>query len=201
MKLFKSHDVNTFHYVTAVTFNRVPVFRSENACSFFIETLAETRNKHPFKLIGYVIMPDHIHLILNPLSRDISDLMRRLKGRSGHLILDWLRVGNHESSLAKLCLSVPQKRSHKHAVWLKDYSSIDLWSAKFIRQKLNYIHENPVRAKLCQHPVQWRWSSYHAYLPHEPGCVPIEIDWQGYWNDDPAGASKASKRTFVKIIF
>jgi len=76
MKLFKSHDANIFHYVTAVIFNRVPVFRSENACSFFIEALAETRYKQPFKLIGYVIMPDHVHLILNPLSRDISDLMR-----------------------------------------------------------------------------------------------------------------------------
>ncbi|MDQ3649862.1 MAG: hypothetical protein M3458_06185 [Acidobacteriota bacterium] len=47
-----------------------------------------------------------------------------------------------------------------------------------------------MRAKLCQHPVQWRWSSYHAYLPHEAGCVPIEIDWQGYWNEDPAGAAR-----------
>src|SRR2546430_13576463 len=44
------------------------------------------------------------------------------------------------------------------------------------RQKLNYIHLNPIRAGLCDHPAKWRWSSYHAYLPHELGAVPIEID-------------------------
>lgn len=190
MKLFKSHDANTFHYVTFITFNRVPVFRSDVACAFFTDTLKEVREQCPFKLIGYVIMPDHTHLILNPLSRDISDLIRRLKGKSAMAILGWLRREGHDASLAKLSLAVRQKRSHTHAVWQKDFSAIDLWSAKFIQQKLNYIHENPLRAGLCQHPAQWRWSSYHAYLPHEPGDVPIEIYWQGYWKDELAGIAR-----------
>jgi hypothetical protein len=66
----------------------------------------------------------------------------------------------------------------------------DLWSHKFIRQKLNYIHHNPVRAGLCEHPANWEWSSYHAYLPHEPGAVPIEMDWRGYWNLEAAGMAR-----------
>lgn len=51
-------------------------------------------------------------------------------------------------------------------------------------QKLNYIHLNPVRAGLSKHPAEWKWSSYRAYLPHEPGSVPIEIDARGYWAED-----------------
>jgi len=189
MKLFKSRDPNTIHYVTAVTYRRVPLFRNETACSFLIETMAETRSKYPFKLIGYVIMPDHVHLLLNPLSCDIGGLMRRLKGMSARLILDWLRTKNYAASLEKLRLDSPQKHSHTHAVWLKDYSSVDLWSPKFVRQKLHYIHCNPIRAGLCEHPAQWRWSSYHAYLPHEPGSVPIEMDWQVFWELEAGGHS------------
>ena len=143
MKLFKSHEPNPFHYATTVCFNRVPVFRSEVACKLFISALLETREQCRFKLIGYVLMPDHAHLILNPLNRDISVVRRRLKSSSARQILDWLRTSNHVASLKKLALAVPQSRSHTHSLWQKNFSSIDLWSPQFIRQKLNYIHLNP----------------------------------------------------------
>ena len=184
MKLFKSHEHNIFHYTTTVCFNRVPVFRSEVACNLFINALAETRERCKFKLIGYVVMPDHVHLILNPLERNISVVMGRLKSTAARQILDWLRQRNHAASLKKLALTVPKSRSHTHSLWLKDFSSIDLWSPRFIRQKLNYIHLNPVRARLCEHPAEWKWSSYRAYFPHKPGSVPIEIDERGYWEEN-----------------
>jgi REP-associated tyrosine transposase len=184
MKLFKSHEPNTFHYTTSVCYRRVPVFSSKKACSLFIEALVETRRRSPLKLIGYVIMPDHIHLIINPLGRDISAVMNQLKSASARSIIDWLKETKYGTSLKKLALDVSQKRAHTHAVWQKGFSSIDLWSPKFIRQKLNYIHLNPVRAGLCKHPAEWKWSSYRAYLPHEFGTVPIEMDWRGYWNED-----------------
>lgn len=184
MKLFKSHDPNIFHYTTSVCYRRVPIFRSEHACALFIEALAETRERCPLKLIGYVVMPDHTHLIVNPLGRDISVVMNRLKSASARSIIDWLRKSEFVSSLKKLELEKPQKRGHIHAVWQKDFSSIDLWSPKFIRQKLNYIHLNPVRAGLCKHPAEWKWSSYRAYLPHESGTIPIEMDWRSYWSEE-----------------
>ena len=184
MKLFKSNKPNTFHYVTLVTFNRVPVFRSDKACEIFVDVLRETRERYPYKLIGYVLMPDHAHAIVNNRSGTISDWLRRVRGNSARKILAWLREEGHSKSLAKLALSSPQKRNHTHAVWQKDPSVIDLWSHKFIRQKLNYLHMNPVRAGLCKHPADWKWSSYRAYLPHKAGEVPIEIDWRGYWEED-----------------
>ena len=126
---------------------------------------------------------------MNPLDRDIRLVMGRIKSTSARAIIDWLQLSGHQTSLKKLALSVPQKRGHTHAVWLKDFSSIDPWSARFVRQKLNYIHLNPVRAGLCKHPADWKWSSYRAYLPHEPGSVPIEVDWQGYWKSEEFAAS------------
>lgn len=110
--------------------------------------------------------------------------MNLVKSASARAIIDWLREANYLSSLSKLELHPPQKRRHTHAVWQKDFSSIDLWSPKFIRQKLNYIHMNPVRAGLCKHPAEWKWSSFRSYLPHEEGSVPIEMDTKGYWNEE-----------------
>jgi len=188
MKLFKSNKPNTFHYVTLVTFNRVPVFHSEQACEIFVNTLSEVRDRFPYKLVGYVIMPDHAHAIINNKSGTISDWLRRVRGNSARQILDWLREDHHLLSLKKLALSTPQKRQHTHAVWQKDPSVIDLWSPKFIRQKLNYLHLNPVRAGLCEHPADWKWSSCRAYLPHKSGDVPIEVDWQAYWKDEEIAA-------------
>lgn len=164
MKLFKSREPNTFHYVTTVCFNRVPVFESEVACQLLVNAMVQTRHHCSFKLVGYVVMPDHVHLILNPLNRDISVVMRRLKSTSARSILDWLRASGNEGVLNKLRLRQSPRKAHTHALWQKEFSSIDLFTPRFIQQKLNYIHLNPVRATLCSHPAQWKWSSYRAYL-------------------------------------
>ena len=184
MSLFKSNEQNTFHYVTLVTYNRVPVFRSDRACEILVTTLQEVRQRYPYKLVGYVIMPDHVHAIVNRSVDTISEWLRRVRGNSARQILSWLRTEQHLMSLQKLQLAVPQKRNHTHAVWQKDPSVIDLWSPKFVRQKLNYLHLNPVRASLCEHPADWKWSSYRAYLRHSAGDVPLEVDWQAYWKEE-----------------
>ncbi|MEK6281006.1 MAG: transposase [Acidobacteriota bacterium] len=197
MRLFKSKQPNLVHYVTGVTHARVPIFRNEHACLLFIEALAATRLKEPFKLIGYVLMPDHFHLLANPLRLDISVIIGRLKGRAASLILKWLRSEQHLASLAKLKLPRRLKSGQTHAVWQQDFSAIDIWSRKFIRQKLNYIHNNPVHAGLVDHPGKWRWSSYLAYFPHQPGDVPVEIDQRWLWTDEEladAGVSPSDKR-------
>jgi REP element-mobilizing transposase RayT len=184
MYLFKSKEPNLVHYVTGVTYGRFPIFRSDDACALLIEALATTRENEPFKLIGYVIMPDHFHLLINPLHHDISVIIGRFKGRAAAKILKWLRVTDQKIALKRLQLAHALKSGQTHALWLQDFSAIDIWSRKFIRQKLNYIHNNPVRAGLCDHPAKWRWSSYRAYLQHRPGEVPIEIDQRWLWSEE-----------------
>ena len=148
MKLFKSGEPNTFYYVTSVTHNRVPVFRSQRACEILFETFAEVRERFPFKLVAYVIMPDHFHFIVNPKDCDISKLLLRVRGNSARKIIHWLQEEKHLLSLQKLRLKHKQKREHTYSLWQKDPSVIDLYSHKFLVQKSGYIHHNPVRAGL-----------------------------------------------------
>jgi len=164
-----------------VTYKRVPIFKNNTARDIFLRNLSELRALHPFKLVGYVIMHDHVHLIINPLEPNISVLLRKLKGKSAREIIDWLLANGHASSLTKLRLNV---KDREYAVWQKDSSAIDLFSHKFLQQKLRYIHMNPVRAGYCESPEDWRGSSYRAYFPHDPGTIPIEIDVNPYWNNE-----------------
>ena len=102
MTTFNSKKENVFHYLTFVAFRRVPIFKSEPICQFFIDALRATKEKHIFKLIAYVVMPDHVHLIVNPLASDIESFGKDLKGRSAKKILDWLKENEHFRSLKKL---------------------------------------------------------------------------------------------------
>ena len=134
MHLFKSKEQNLVHYVTCVTYNRVPVFRNDEMCSLFLEALSETRANDPFKLIGYVVMSDHVHLLANPIELNITKVVGKLKGRSAMKILKSLRAENRADILNKLELPRALHSGQTHAVWLRDFSSIDIWSHKFLRQ-------------------------------------------------------------------
>ena len=65
MTRFRSRHLNNVHFVTTVTFKRLPIFRSEEACKIFVNVLDELRKTHKLRVSGYVIMPDHVHLLLN----------------------------------------------------------------------------------------------------------------------------------------
>lgn len=190
MTTFNSRKENVFHYVTFVTFKRVPIFKSERVCQFFIDALRETKQEYPFKLIAYVIMLDHVHLIINPVGCDIEVVGKTLKGKSAKKSLDWLKENEHFESLAKLRRTNPLKRNHTYSIWQKGVKSIDLESHKFVMQKCNYTHMNPVRANLCDHPAKWIWSSFRAYQPHESNEVPIEIDRRPYWEPEELATAR-----------
>ncbi len=112
-----------------------------------------------------------------------------MKGRSAYKAIGWLKEQEHLSSLEKLKRTAPGKRNHTYSLWQKKVKSVDLKSEKFVLQKVGYIHMNPVRAGLCDHPAKWKWSSYHAYLPHDPGDVPIEMDRVWLWTREELGAA------------
>lgn len=182
MTTFNSREPNIFHYLTFVSFLRVPIFKSDFICQLFVDSLKEIKAELPFKLLAYVLMPDHAHLIVNPADRDIVQFGKTLKGKSARKTIDWLKQNGHFDSLAKLRRVNAAKRNHSYSLWQPRVRSVNLESHKFVHQKCNYIHLNPVRAKLCKHPADWKWSSYRAYFPHEPGKVPMGIGLQAYWD-------------------
>ncbi|MGE3467916.1 MAG: transposase [Pyrinomonadaceae bacterium] len=132
MKTFTIENPNTFYYVTSVTYNRVRIFRDERMCGILIAVFAEVRSLFPYKLISYVIMPDHFHAVINPIDGDISKWLLRVRGNSARTIIDQLENDDDGHMLGRLTLESPQKRNHRYAVWQKDPSIVDLHSHKFL---------------------------------------------------------------------
>ena len=75
------------HYVTGNVLNRQPVFTDPNCCRFFLEELQKPNQKWPSKLITYVLMPDHFHLIVNPRDGRIREYCGHLKAVAAKAII------------------------------------------------------------------------------------------------------------------
>ncbi len=180
-RIFLTNDPNTFHYVTMVCTRRSRLFADEGNCRILARIFDEIRKKHPFKLCSYVFMPDHVHMIVNPLRPELSTILNKIKGKSARLILDRLMRNGSERMLERLYLNVANRN---YAVWMTRSAVIDLVSSEFMIQKTGYIHNNPVRAGLCKHPKDWRWSSYRGLHPANRDPIPLAVDRPADWKPD-----------------
>ncbi len=179
-RIFLSDDPNTFHYVTFVCTRRVRVLSDPDNCRILADVIEEIRRIQPFKLCCYVFMPDHVHFIVNPLRPELSRILNKVKGKSARMILDRLARNGSLEILQQLQLQVTGRR---FAVWQTRSAIVDIVSPEFMIQKSRYIHNNPVRANLCSHPKDWKWSSYRALHPANSAPVPLQVDFPIHWKE------------------
>ena len=123
-------------FVTGNVLGRKPIFRSEGFARRFLEELQGLRKSHSCKLIAFVVMLDHIHLILNPKGGNIQQITGILKSLSAKRIISLAPRGEFSAG-------------DVNQVWQESFKSLPLWSGWMINQKINYIHANPVKANLC----------------------------------------------------
>src|SRR5436190_3928986 len=124
------------HYITGNCINRLPVFTDPNCCQAFLKELKILNEEWPSKLIAYVLMPDHVHLISNPRDGLIQEFTRDLKSRAAKAIV---RLNSR--------FTFPET-DEGHQVWQESFKAMPLWSVFMIKQKINYIHNNPLKARL-----------------------------------------------------
>ncbi len=133
----------------------------------FEETLERMRVRYGFCVIGYVVMPEHVHLS-EPASEPLSKALHALK-----------------LSMSKL--------SHQHPFWQARYYDFNVFTARKHAEKLRYIHRNPVKRGLVEQPQDWQWSSFRHYATGERATVEIESFWTAAWREQEAGKLKAVK--------
>jgi putative transposase len=156
--LKRFHGDGSYHFITFSCYNRLPYLHNDTARILFEEQLERVRKKHDFYLFGYVLMPEHVHLLMSePKLRRLEDTMRVLKGEtSKHLKGDRIQF------------------------WQRRYFDFTVVTHRKHVEKLKYIHRNPVERGLVEHPEDWPWSSYRHYLTGEASRVEIESEWT--WN-------------------
>lgn len=172
------------HYVTGNVLHRIPIFTQDECCNTFLESFAGLLHDWPSKLISFVIMPDHFHSIVNPRDGDIKGFTGALKSLSARRIV--ALADDRRFLLAK-----PDKHGSTHQVWQESFKAMPLWSPWMIWQKINYIHANPVKARLVASAKEYKWTSFRAFYFNSTEPLPVDHEW--WWPDDSEKLLKAMK--------
>lgn len=162
------YGLSHLHYLTSSTYRRAPLFDSPRFRRHFIQTLEELRRQLQFKLVGYVLMPEHFHLLLWPSEHvNPSQIVQSLKERTAKFILKALREHRADpwcrTMLKQLTLPPTVHLHGPHRVWQRRFYDMNIWSEKKRLEKLKYMHGNPVKRGLVSSPERWPWSSFRFY--------------------------------------
>ena len=163
-------------FITAVAKNRLPVFRTEVIKSITVKAIGEARTSCGFLLFAYVIMPNHFHVVTDS-PRKPSTVLQFIKGIVSRRVLGYLKDMKYEESLRKLEHD-NWKRNHRYSLWQHDSEVFSIMSESTFMQKVNYIHQNPVRAGLVERMEDYRWSSLRFWekCPKEDEPLRVDID-------------------------
>jgi len=144
------------HFITFSCYKRKPKFEIAQARDTFESGLERIRTQHRMCVYGYVVMPEHVHLLVSePENGSLAQAMQSLK----------------QGVARRLALRAEEP------FWLERYYDHNVWTERKFIEKLKYIHRNPVRRGLVARAQDWNWSSFRHYLTGEGGVVEIESHW------------------------
>ena len=159
------------HFITCSCYRRQPWLGTARRRDLFLTVLEQVRRRYQFVVVGYVVMPEHIHLLISePQERTPSTVMQALKLGFARRVLGQMRRRRNPAQATLF-------EKNPHHVWQKRFYDFNVWSARKRVEKLRYMHRNPVKRGLVESPELWRWSSYRAYALGETGPVRIN-EWQ-----------------------
>jgi putative transposase len=155
-RLKRYYGLGDLHFVTFSCYRRLPLLRTARARDVFTHALGEIRERHGVVLAGYVVMPEHVHLLISePPKGTLSTVLQALKQRVSR---DLLRECD----------------GHPPRFWQPRFYDFNVYSAKKRREKIEYMHANPAKRGLVEHPKDWRWSSWGFCATDVAGVVPID---------------------------
>jgi putative transposase len=152
-------------FITQVVQNREPIFRDPKNVTLLLDIFRKVKEFHPYSMPGYVFLPDHFHVILQPTGEsNFSDIMHSLKP-------------NFTKAYKKL-IGLPPSQSLKF--WQKRFWDHVIRDDRDLESHLHYIHFNPVKHGYTQDPRDWHDSSYIEW--EKIGLYPSQFKW-----DEPQG--------------
>jgi putative transposase len=162
------------HYLTFSCFRGRRFLKSERACQWLVEAIMETRAKLPFDLWAWVFMPEHVHLLLRPRGGIcLSEILSGIKVPVAKRAAGWVRRNAPQFAPRMLDLQPNGKRFLRFWQRGGGYDR-NIVTVQECREKIDYIHKNPVRRGLVKNPADWLWSSFAAWQRGIDEPVPID---------------------------
>ena len=193
---YKILDQKGLNFITITVVGWIDLFTRKALCEIILKSLTYCRNEKDLQIFGYVLMSNHLHLILRAGGgEDLSSIIRDFKSFTARQIIRFLESTESRESRKEWLLdqfrnaAIAGKRNRKYKIWKNGNHPIELYTPKVIRRYLNYLHNNPVVAGIVDLPEHYLNSSasnyQKAHLPEQQSNCKIEIDLlEGIWNDE-----------------
>ena len=153
------------HFVTFSCYRRRQLLDDDRAKRVVLGVLKSQLGSRKASCVGFVVMPDHVHAIVwFPVPGQLSVFMQQWKRLSSHHIGQMVR---------ETFVHYAEKIGDHDPFWQPKYYSFNLYDEKKVREKLTYMHENPVRAGLVARPCDWAFSSARFYELGRSVGVPV----------------------------
>jgi len=153
------------HALTFTCFRGQPLLSRDRSRQWLVDAISRARTNLAFDLWGYVIMPEHVHLLIYPQADDyaISEILTAIKRPVARAALDHVRT--HAPTFLRAMRDEQPNGRIAHRFWQRGGGyDRNLCSAETIRATLDYIHANPVRRGLVESAEDWHWSSAGYYV-------------------------------------
>jgi REP element-mobilizing transposase RayT len=163
---YKTAEKEKAYFVTFTTFDWVKVLQDDDYKMIIVNSIRYYQQNRGLLVYAYCIMSNHVHLIIQSNGQEtVSEVLRDLKKFTSKEIIKKLEIGvNNETLLIKFNKAGENlKRIKNYKVWQDGNHAKVLYSNSFIWQKLNYIHNNPVKAGIVENPEEYLYTSARNY--------------------------------------
>lgn len=187
MKNFIRHnEAHYIHFVTTGTYRNAKYFLDPGNCRILLSNIDFYRQKYRFKFRGFVIMPDHSHFLIEPHLGE-ADGLKPSANRGGLMFQDnnnRLDDGFRPSSIEDIMHDIKGKTAFDlrkrlkigDKIWQKSFYDFSIYSDYKFEQKLNYIHNNPLKKGLVKNLDDYFWSSYQNYYLNNDTLIKIDLE-------------------------
>ncbi len=168
-----------FYFVTTTVVNFARVFKEDKYCDILIHNIKHYQQRYEFRIFGYVIMPSHFHWVVEvePKSGLISDVMRDMKKYSAWDLMEALENDGRDELLRLFILGANGFQDQKRKLWMRRFDDEVIRNIGMLRTKLEYIHNNPVKAGMVENPQDYKYSSARNYVLGDHCVLRVETAW------------------------
>jgi putative transposase len=186
--LTRFHHSGQSHFVTFCCYHRRRLLITDASRRIFESGLERVRRSYKLYVYGYVVMPEHVHLLLSEPQLETSPLKPKAGLNGPPLLLSEPQRDTLADALKSLKQGVSRRLiGDAEHFWQKRYYDFNIRNCAQFVEKLRYVHRNPVKARLCEWPEDWEWSSFRHDATGSEGRVEIESEWTARKRERAAG--------------
>jgi putative transposase len=177
---YKVGEDATPHFVTFTVVGWIDVFSRELYKEIMVSSLKYCTESKGMILHAWVIMTNHVHLIISSQTNKIEHIVRDIKKYTSKQIIKAIQENGAESR-KEWMLNIfgytgrNNNNNKDFQFWKQDYHPVELSNAQRLKQRLDYLHENPVRSGMVWEPWHYKFSSAIDYHTKEKGLMAIEL--------------------------